>query len=78
LADAIICFIKYAKAKQSREQRLFREAEQWLLADDLNWLFSFENLCGFLEINPRYLRGGLLRLKQPREARERKTSEVDP
>lgn len=70
LADAIICFIKYARGKQRREQRLYSETEKWLLAEDSNWLFSFESLCEFLEINPRYLRGGLLRLKQQLEARE--------
>jgi hypothetical protein len=74
LDDAIICFIKYATAKQRREQRLFRETEAWLFAEDANWPFSFENLCGFLEINPHYLRSGLLRLKQQLEARESKAS----
>jgi hypothetical protein len=72
LDDAIICFIKYATAKQRREQRLFRETEEWLFAEDANWPFSFENLCGFLEINPNYLRSGLMRLKQQLEAGESK------
>ena len=72
LDDAIICFIKYATAKQRREQRLFRETEEWLFAEDANWPFSFENLCGFLEINPHYLRSGLMRLKQQLEGGESK------
>jgi hypothetical protein len=72
LYDAIICFIKYATAKQRREQRLFRETEEWLFAEDANWPFSFENLCGFLEINPHYLRSGLMRLKKQLEAGESK------
>ncbi|TMA88185.1 MAG: hypothetical protein E6J74_28025 [Deltaproteobacteria bacterium] len=70
LDDAIICFIKYLTAKQRRDRRLFRETEEWLFAEDSNWPFSFENLCGFLEINPHYLRGGLLRLKQQLGTRE--------
>jgi hypothetical protein len=73
LDDAIICFKKYATAKQCREQRLFRQTEAWLFGEDSTWPFSFENLCEFLEINPSYLRGGLLRLKQQLEARGRKT-----
>lgn len=68
LDDAISCFKKYATAKECREQRLFRETEEWLFGEDPSWPFSFENLCEFLEINPSYLRGGLLRLKQQLQA----------
>jgi len=74
LDEAIVCFTKYATAKQRRHQRLFRKTEQWLLAKDARWLFSFENLCGFLGINPSYLRGGLLQLKQQLQASGRGAS----
>jgi hypothetical protein len=41
--------------------RLFREAENWILDNDREWLFSFINICQTLAIDPQYLRKGLLR-----------------
>ena len=37
--------------------------EDWILHDDAEWPFSFDNVCEFLEIDPYYLRRGLLRWK---------------
>ena len=44
--------------------RLFREAENWILDNDREWLFSFINICDALTIDPQYLRKGLLRWKR--------------
>lgn len=38
-------------------------AEAWILRDDPEWPFSFDNVCEFLEIDPYYLRSGLIRWK---------------
>jgi hypothetical protein len=42
------------------EQKLFQEAEDWILNKNTDWLFSFENICENLQLNPDYIRRGLL------------------
>ena len=64
LEDAIACFQKYALARDERGLELFREAEEWVLQQDSEWLFSFDNTCESLGINPEYLRAGLVRWKR--------------
>ncbi|HVN83664.1 MAG TPA: hypothetical protein VMW17_02345 [Candidatus Binatia bacterium] len=64
LEDAISCFQKYAGATKGRRQRLFREAEEWLFDEGSPWAFSFEAICSTLDLNPEYLRTGLLRWKE--------------
>ena len=64
LLDAIECFQKYPVLDDEYENRLFREAENWILDNDREWLFSFINICDALTIDPQYLRKGLLRWKR--------------
>jgi hypothetical protein len=64
LIDAVECFQKYPFLHDEYSNRLFREAENWILANDREWLFSFINICDALTIDPHYLRKGLLRWKQ--------------
>ena len=64
LLDAVECFQKYALLHDEYETRLFREAENWILDNDREWLFSFINICDALTIDPHYLRKGLLRWKE--------------
>ncbi|MFQ5684313.1 MAG: hypothetical protein ACE5HC_13715 [Candidatus Binatia bacterium] len=64
LEDAIICFQRYVFARDYRQKSLFREAEQWILEDDGDAVFSFENTCEVLGVNPNCLRQGLLRRKE--------------
>jgi hypothetical protein len=64
LEDAINCFQYNALLRSGKRKRLFEESEAWILAGDRNWLFSFENICDVLGINPAYVRQGLLRWKE--------------
>lgn len=63
LENAIEDFQKYALANDKARKELFQEAEEWFLAVDNDSLFSFENICEYLQINSNYLRQGLLRWK---------------
>jgi len=63
LEDAIECFQKYLFAQNERGKRSFQEAEDWILEKNSDWLFSFHSICETLELNPDYLRQGLLRWK---------------
>ena len=63
LENAIEDFQKYALANDTVEKELFQEAEVWFLAVDNDSLFSFENICEYLQVDSNYLRQGLLRWK---------------
>jgi len=59
LEDAVTCFQKYFTARDRIGTSLFREAEEWILLQEKDdWLFSFDNICEALDLNPRYIREG--------------------
>jgi len=64
LEDAIECFCKYARARDGNSERLCHEAEEWFLERNSDWPFSFENICEGLNLDPNYLRRGLLKKQQ--------------
>ena len=64
LEDAVTCFQRYLFARGEREKELFQEAEDWILQVNSCWLFSFENICEVLGLNPRYICQGLLHWKE--------------
>src|SRR4030095_4510906 len=64
LLDAVECFQKHLLLHDEYSNRLFKEAENWILDNDREWLFSFINICDALAIDPHYLRQGLLRWKR--------------
>jgi hypothetical protein len=59
LEDASKCFQKYAFAHNQQEKRLFQEVEDWILKKNSEWLYSFDNICETLQLNPDYIRRGL-------------------
>ncbi len=59
LEDAVECFMKCIDSSTNKGQRLFREAEEWINLEDKKWVFSFDNVCEMLDVNPEYLRRGL-------------------
>jgi hypothetical protein len=67
LEDAINCFQDNLAAESGKGKKLFNEAEEWILEEDGDWIFSFRNVCELLGFNPSYLRQGLLRWKQERQ-----------
>jgi hypothetical protein len=66
LEDAIECFMKCIDASTSKGQRLFRDADEWIAHEDKRWVFSFDNVCDMLDINPEYMRLGLRKWKEKR------------
>lgn len=71
LEDAVECFMKCINASSSKGQRLFRDADEWIALEDKRWVFSFDNVCDMLDINPEYMRRGL------REWKERKLASLE-
>lgn len=64
LEDAINCFKDNVAAESEKKKRLFEAAEQWILADDGDWVFSFQITCEVLGFSPEYVRQGLIQLKE--------------
>lgn len=56
-------FQKYVLAKDSQGKELFRDAEEWILSKGTRWFFSFENVCRHLQLDPAYIRRGLMSWK---------------
>jgi hypothetical protein len=63
LEDGIRCFQDNVTAQSGTRRRLFEDAEEWILKQDRKWLFSFENICDALGINPTYMRRRLIQSK---------------
>jgi hypothetical protein len=51
LDDVLDCLEKYRRAVDSEGCRLFDEARQWLLAEETDWLYSFQGICSALDLN---------------------------
>ena len=64
LEDAIECFMKCIDSSTNKGQKLFRDAEEWINLQDRHWVFSFDNVCDMLDINPEYMRRGLRNWKE--------------
>jgi hypothetical protein len=69
--DAVQCFQRYAQPKTTRQRRLFRDAEQWIMFGEAEQLghrhlpgLDFEYVCSVLDLDPGYLRDGLRRWRQ--------------
>ena len=59
LEDAVECFMKCIDSPTNKGQRLYRDADEWINLEDKYWVFSFDNVCDMLDINPEYMRRGL-------------------
>ena len=54
LEDAVECFMKCIDSTTNKGQRLFRDADDWINLEDKHWVFSFDNVCEMLDIEPEY------------------------
>ena len=60
LEDAIACFQGYFSKPSRTNEKLFLEAEEWITSNDDD-VFSFNNICETLGLDPDALRKGLRR-----------------
>jgi hypothetical protein len=74
LESAIEDFQKYLLANGKRGHELFQAAEVWFLESDSVSFFSFENVCEHLQLDPSYIRQGLVRWKADKLAAELRRS----
>lgn len=78
LEDAVECFMKCIDSPTNKGQRLFRDADEWISLEDKQWVFSFDNVCDMLDINPEYMRRGLKQWKERRIAAIQRVAEALP
>ena len=60
LEDAINCYLRGRNSGITKRASLAREAYGWIAAEDYAWPFSFVNICHTLDVDPEYLRRGIL------------------
>ena len=56
LEDAVEEYRKYSGAHDSKGKSRFNEVEEWFNCSDKKWIFSFENICELLGLDPEYIR----------------------
>jgi hypothetical protein len=61
LEDAVGTFQKYALSHDRTAQKLLAEVEEWFGSDDVEWPYSFVNVCHSLNLEVDFLRQGLQR-----------------
>ena len=54
--NAVDTYRAHFGATDRRGQRLFDEAEEWLMSTDTTWPFAFESICDVLDLDPDYVR----------------------
>jgi hypothetical protein len=59
LKDAVTCIERYHSERGARSLQTYRAALRWIFAQDQEWLFSFENICLALDLDPGRLRSAL-------------------
>jgi hypothetical protein len=69
LEDAVNCFMKQLHATDPKARQLYLDADEWISAADPTWFFSFENVCNTLDLNPEYLREGLIKWRDAQRKR---------
>ena len=77
LEDAIRTYQDNASAQDRRGKKLFQETEDWITLAGHDWIFSFENVCETLGLNPEYVRQGLLRWKEKNARRSKRAGWQD-
>ncbi len=60
LEDAIACYAGRLKAPRENPLILRRQAQHWLVSDDWESPFSFNNVCDSLALDPTSLRSRIL------------------
>ena len=69
LEDAIDHYRQFLSARDAHGKSACREAADWFWSDQMDWPFSYKNICDALGFDPDYLRQGLFRTTENKVAR---------
>ncbi len=64
LEDALHCYFANVQMRSRREKKIFNETEEWFFSKDSEGVFTFENICSLLGIDPDYIRRGIKLFKE--------------
>lgn len=78
LRDAVECYQKFALSRDPRGRFEFEEARRWIESTEREWPYSFENICDVLDIDPVYMREGLVRFAPRGIRREMRKPRIVP
>ena len=70
LEDALHCYFMNVQMRSRREKRIFAETEEWFFSTESDGLFTFENICSLLGIDPDCVRRGLKLFKRAYRTRD--------
>jgi hypothetical protein len=59
LADALRCYVRFARSRDMQERRQLGELERWFRDNDQSGIFSFKSLCETFGIDANVLRNSL-------------------
>lgn len=59
LEDAVTVFLREATREPSDLSAEFLDAQAWIVSEEAEWPFSFENICRALALEPTAIRRGL-------------------
>jgi len=65
LQDAVSYWFRYGRGCTPRERRLFAETKHWFWSEERSWLFAFVRICELLDLDPNYIRRGLILWQEP-------------
>ena len=59
LEDALHEYRKYNRSRSPKDKERFREVAGWITHRGNDWIFSFDNVCELLDLDPDYVRRGI-------------------
>ena len=71
LEDAIQEYRKYSKAVDADGKRRFGEVDEWIGHAGTDWIFSFDNICELLGLDPHSVRRRLRKIQHDGEETKR-------
>ena len=63
LEDALHRYYTNVQMRRRREKKMFKETEEWFFSSENEGVFTLENICSSLGIDPGYIRRGLTLFK---------------
>ena len=64
LQEALSTFQRGIHTRAAKDLEAFREVDRWFRSRDYDWLFSFENICSCLHLDPSCIRQELNTLRR--------------
>lgn len=78
LEEASRCLLNYCTSIDRKQRQLYEEARDWFASEDYEHLYSYENVCHVLGIDPAYLRRRIFAVRDRRAASTASSRRPEP